>query len=243
MSLPMRGVRPRFKKEHNVNVAGLPNAHRIRVWDLPTRLFHWSLLACVLALAVTGTLGGQWMNWHFRLGHAVLALLLWRIVWGLVGGRWSRFASFVYRPSSVLAYLRGQAPLAHQVGHSPMGALSVFALLTVLLVQVGSGLSSDDEIAFVGPLAQFVSGEWVRWATYYHKNWGKWILLGLVVLHLLAVAYYTWVRRARIVAAMVHGDKWMPQAMQSSQDDVRQRSWAGLLLLVCALASWGVSRL
>ncbi len=224
----------------NTAIAG---PHQVRVWDLPTRLFHWTLLVCVIGLAITGSLGGQWMNWHFRLGHTVLALLLWRVLWGLMGGYWSRFASFIYHPSSVVAYLRGRAPLAHEVGHSPMGALSVFALLAVLLVQVSTGLSSDDEIAFVGPLAQFISGDWVRWATSYHKNWGKWILLALVVMHLLAVAYYTWVRRARILGAMVHGDKWLAEPVTSSRDRAAQRALAAGLFVACALASWAVSRL
>ncbi|MEP6823730.1 MAG: cytochrome b/b6 domain-containing protein, partial [Ramlibacter sp.] len=78
----------------------------VRVWDLPTRLFHWALVACVLGLVVTAYLPGTWIVWHSRLGYAVLALLLFRIVWGLVGGRWSRFGSFIYSPASVVRYLR-----------------------------------------------------------------------------------------------------------------------------------------
>ena len=80
--------------------------HTIRVWDLPTRLFHWALAACVVGLVVTANVGGNWMTWHGRLGYTVLSLLLFRIVWGFIGGHWSRFGSFAYGPSSVLAYLR-----------------------------------------------------------------------------------------------------------------------------------------
>ena len=80
-----------------------------RVWDLPTRLFHWSLTACVAGLAVTGYIGGGTMSWHARIGYAVLTLLLFRLLWGVVGGHWSRFSSFVYSPRSMVAYLRGQA--------------------------------------------------------------------------------------------------------------------------------------
>ena len=103
---------------------------RTRVWDLPTRLFHWLLAVTVTGVLATGLLGV--MEWHFRLGYAVLALLVFRIVWGLVGGRWSRFAAFVYSPSRLLGYLRGVAHPEDGVGHNPLGALSVFGLLAVL---------------------------------------------------------------------------------------------------------------
>lgn len=117
-------------------------ATRTRVWDLPTRLFHWALAAAVIGLIATG-LGGV-MEWHFRLGYAVLALLLFRLVWGFVGGRWSRFTAFVYAPGSVLAYLRGRAHPDHLIGHTPLGALSVFAVLAILALQVATGLVADD---------------------------------------------------------------------------------------------------
>ena len=138
--------------------------HTVRVWDLPTRLFHWALVVCVIGQIITANVGGNWMNWHLRLGYTVLTLLLFRLVWGFVGGHWSRFSSFLYAPSTVLNYLRGQARPEHRVGHNPLGAFSVFALLAILLLQVGSGLFSDDEIAFTGPLVSLVSGEAVSLA-------------------------------------------------------------------------------
>src|ERR1035437_10986618 len=120
--------------------------HRIRGWDLPPRLFHWALVLCFAASIVTGTIGGSAMAWHFRSGCLVLSLLLFRLVWGFIGGRWSRFASFVHRPATVLAYIRGQGLPDHSVGHNPLGAGSVLALLSFLLLQVASGSFSDDEI-------------------------------------------------------------------------------------------------
>ncbi len=107
--------------------------HTIRIWDLPTRLFHWLLAASVVALVVTAKVGGNAMVWHFRLGYVVLALLAFRLVWGLVGGRWSRFASFVPTPGRLWRYLRGSSAEADSAGHSPLGALSVLALLGVLI--------------------------------------------------------------------------------------------------------------
>jgi len=117
--------------------------HKIRVWDLPTRLFHWALVAAVIGLAITGTLGGNAMVWHFRFGYSVLTLLLFRIVWGLVGGRWSRFGAFIYSPASVINYLKGKGKPEHGVGHSPIGAGSVFAMLGFLLAQAGAGWADE----------------------------------------------------------------------------------------------------
>ncbi len=214
--------------------------HTVRVWDLPTRLFHWGLVACVVGLIITGNVGGNAMVWHGRLGYAVLTLLLFRLVWGLVGGRWSRFASFLYGPSTIVAYLRGQGRPEHRVGHNPLGMLSVLALLLILLAQVGSGLFADDEIAFTGPLAGLVSGDWVRQATSYHKNVGKLILIALVALHLGAIAFYKLVKRESLVRPMIVGDKSVPTPVPASQDDTRSRLLALGLLLLCAATVYGI---
>lgn len=163
--------------------------YTVRVWDAPTRLFHWLLAACVIGLVISAQIGGTAMEWHFRLGYTVFSLLLFRAVWGLVGGHWSRFRSFLYTPGQVLAYLGGRGDPNHSVGHNPLGAFSVIALLGFLFLQVGSGLISDDEIAAAGPLTRFVSSELVSMATFYHKEVGKLILLTLVALHLLAIAF------------------------------------------------------
>lgn len=209
--------------------------HTVRVWDLPTRLFHWTLVACVIGLVVTANLGGNWMNWHLRLGFTVLTLLLWRLVWGFVGGHWSRFSSFLYAPSALLRYLRGGGRVSDSVGHNPMGALSVFALLAILLAQVSTGLISDDEISFAGPLVRFVSGDTISMATSYHKNVGKFIVIGLVVLHLLAIGFYRWVKKERLVRPMVLGDKDVVEAVPSARDDGVSRLVALAVLVVCGL--------
>jgi cytochrome b len=216
--------------------------HTVRVWDLPTRLFHWALAVCIIGLVITGNIGGNWMNWHLRLGYAVLTLLLFRLVWGLVGGHWSRFSSFLYSPGSLLRYLRGQGEASHSVGHSPLGALSVFALLAVLLLQVGTGLISDDEIAFSGPLVRFVSGDTIASATGYHKNIGKFIVMGLVVLHLLAILFYKLVQKQSLVRPMVVGDKQLSVAALSARDSAGSRLLALVVLGICAgLVRWLVS--
>ncbi|NKE68276.1 cytochrome B [Ramlibacter sp. RBP-2] len=218
--------------------------HRIRVWDLPTRLFHWSLVACIAGLVLTGYAGGARMEWHARIGYAVLTLLLFRLVWGFVGGHWSRFSSFVRGPSHVAAYLRGQAHPDSLVGHNPLGALSVVAMMVLLLAQVATGLVGDDEISFTGPLNRFVTSAQGLAATWYHKRIGQWAILGLVILHVGAVLFYLWRRGENLVRPMVHGDKAVGMATTvASRDDARSRAAALMVLLACAGAVTGLVQL
>lgn len=212
---------------------------RTRIWDLPTRFFHWLLAMTVTGALATGLLGV--MEWHFRLGYCVLALLLFRLVWGFIGGRWSRFATFVHGPRSIVAYLRGRAHPDHLIGHNPLGALSVFAMLGLLAIQVTSGLLADDAITYAGPLSHKVSSATASLATSWHATYGKWIVIALVVVHLLAVAYYALVRRQQLIGPMLFGDK-IVQANTSvvpSRDDVTSRWLALVLLAGCAgFAFW-----
>jgi cytochrome b len=212
-------------------------ASTVRVWDLPTRLFHWALVACVIGLAITAY-SETGLDWHARLGYTVFALLLFRLVWGFIGGRWSRFASFLYAPGSVVAYLRGRAHPDHLVGHTPLGAGSVLAMLAFLLAQVGTGLVSDDESAFQGPLNRFVSTSQGLAATWYHKRVGQWILLALVVLHIAAVLYYLFRNRENLVGAMVGGDKQVSGQPQPSRDDAASRALALAVFAACAGGVW-----
>ncbi len=214
-------------------------SNTVRVWDLPTRVFHWALVACVMGLVTTAQLGGGAMPWHFRCGYTVLSLLLFRMVWGLVGGHWSRFSSFLYSPATVLRYLKGQRAPEHSIGHNPLGSFSVFALLGFLLLQVASGMLSDDEIAAAGPLVRFVSNSWVSSATHYHANIGKLILLGLLVLHIGAILFYRFKKGENLVTPMIRGDKQASIAVQSSRDDGRSRLLASVIFLSCAaLVAW-----
>ena len=214
-----------------------------RVWDLPTRLFHWLLAACVLGSVVSAKVGGNAMVWHFRLGYVVFTLLAFRLLWGLVGGRWSRFASFLYPPATLWRYLRGRARPGErlEVGHNPLGALSVFALLVLLALQVGTGLVADDEIANLGPLNRYVSSAIGLAATAWHGGWGQGLILALVGLHLAAIAFYT-VRGHGLLGPMVGGDKPLPPGTPASADGPRARALALALLLGCAAGvAWVVS--
>jgi cytochrome b len=216
----------------------------VRVWDLPTRVFHWLLAAAVLGSLLSAWVGSAALAWHFRFGLMVLALLAFRLVWGLVGGRWSRFASFLYTPNTVLRYLRGQAAPGDRwdVGHNPLGSLSVFALLAFLLAQVGTGLLADDEISARGPLNHLVSNATALGATSWHKQVGVWVLIGLVVLHLAAIAFYRWRQHQDLVRPMWHGNKALPPDTPASADTRRTRVLALLLGLACAALAFWVGR-
>ena len=211
---------------------------RLRIWDLPTRLFHWALVVLVVSLVITAKVGGNAMVWHMRCGYAVFALLLFRLVWGFVGGYWSRFRSFVFSPGHTWNYLRGRA--VDPLGHSPLGALSVFALLAALAAQVGSGLFADDEIAFSGPLSVWVSSDAVSQASWYHTEVGQPAVIALILLHLCAIAFYTLRRRKVLVRPMLTGDKMVEEKnTPASRDDAPSRALAIVLLAAAAaLVAW-----
>jgi cytochrome b len=222
-----------------------PLAARVRVWDLPTRLFHWTLTLAVIGLVVTGKTGGNAMIWHLRLGYLVFGLLVFRLLWGFVGGRWSRFRSFVYGPGSLVRYLKGASRDgdAFDIGHSPLGALSVFALLAFLAVQVATGLVSWDDILQIGgPLNRFVSEATAELALGYHKEIGQWIIISLVVLHVGAVLFYLWRRKRNLIAPMWHGDKLLADGTLAANDSRATRVLALLLAGVCGgLVGWVVA--
>lgn len=216
---------------------------RIRVWDLPLRLFHWLLAACVGGAIVTAKIGGTWMIWHERLGTTVLALLVFRLVWGIVGPRHARFASFVRGPRAVLAWLR-HPPQAPAPGHNPLGALSVLAMLLALGLQATTGLFANDDIAFEGPLAASVSNATSSLLTGWHRL-NEPVVLGLIALHLAAIVWYRVRRGKNLVGTMIHGDAdaaATPGALPS-RDDASIRLLALALAAACAAAViWLVNR-
>ena len=202
---------------------------RIAVWDVPTRLFHWMLAALI---------GFSWwsaendhMDWHIWSGFGILTLLIFRFLWGFFGSSTARFSSFVRGPKAVSGYLRGQW---RGIGHNPLGALSVLALLAATLVQVGLGLfSSDEDGLFSGPLATWVDLDLSEEITDLHDKFFD-ILLILIGVHIAAILFYASFKRTNLVGPMLTGRA----AVDPEATPMRPgKWWVALICLVVALAT------
>jgi len=231
-----------------------PASDTIRVWDLPTRLFHWSLVACIAAACVSAHRDGDAaLRLHFLSGYAVLALVGFRLLWGFAGPRYARFGQFVRGPVATLRYAagllharRGSAYPGYP-GHNPLGAVSVLALLALCAVQAGSGLFANDEIASEGPLAHFVSAAAVARSGAIH-SWGEIAIYALVALHVVAIAFYRLAKGEDLLRAMITGTKPAgpgapdAQAPEPVEDGAPVRLRAALLLgLAVALVGYVVN--
>jgi len=217
----------------DMNGAGNQPDAQTPVWDLPTRLFHWTLAVLVVLLYATGEYGLLDMTWHFWLGYVVLALLIFRVLWGIFGSQTSRFDDFVRGPFAVAAYVRSLFSTNKQasIGHNPLGGWSVLALLVCVLVQAVSGLFATDEIDTDGPLVPRVSMYTVKLMTRVH-HWNENVLLALVGLHVVVVLLYLLLKHENLIAPMISGRKSLPQSSQLRFTSV----WLALALFVLAIA-------
>jgi len=197
---------------------------KFQLWDLPTRLFHWLLVVSVVAAVITGWLGSSLMEWHARIGLCICGLIAFRIFWGVCGSTYARFAQFFPTPGSVRLYLSGQWR-GH--GHNPLGALSVFGLLALLALQVVTGLFSNDDITFTGPLYDLVGRDLSNSLTGIHLLAVN-LLIALVVIHIGAIMFYAHVKKDNLVKPMITG--WKENAEGESARG------GGLLALLLALA-------
>jgi len=174
------------------------------VWDLPLRVTHWALALAVAGCFATHYAGIEWFAWHRRLGYVVLVLVAFRVVWGFVGTRHARFASFVRGPRAILLYLRGG--MRETAGHNPLAALSVLAMLLLLAAQALTGLYANDEIMSMGPFYGWIDPALSNRITTWHRLNSDGLLV-LVILHVAAVAWYVLVRRQALLRAMLGGRK------------------------------------
>lgn len=222
---------------------------KIRIWDLPVRLFHWSLVVLMLVSYFTGRWGGEWMKFHFWSGYAILTLLLFRIAWGFVGSTTARFSNFVKGPSAAIGHLRemfGKGP--HDVGHNPVGGAMVVVLIFAVLAQVAAGLfSADTDLGTVnGPLANLIADKTVDKMTAFHKYWVN-VLLVLVGLHVLAAFVYLAWKRQNLIGAMVTGAKRADQVVAPGTPLPVLKFASGRLaislLVVCAAVVYFIVRL
>ncbi|MFZ1643858.1 MAG: cytochrome b/b6 domain-containing protein [Candidatus Contendobacter sp.] len=207
----------------------------VTVWDLPTRLFHWTLVALVIAQWWTAQSSGT-MDYHVWGGYTVLALVLFRLIWGVVGSETARFADFVRGPGAALEYVkalhRGETP--HYLGHNPMGGWSIVAMLVLLLVQVGTGLFANDDIVIEGPLYAWVSKDTSDLLTTVHRlNFN--LLLLVIVVHISAVLFYLRVKRENLIHPMLSGRKHLPPELANPTPRIVS-PWLGLAVLAVAVA-------
>jgi len=212
--------------------------HTIRLWDFPTRAFHWLLVAAIAAAWFTGEQGGSWMIWHGRIGLFIIGLITFRLVWGFLGSTYSRFGHFVRGPGAIAEYLRGRW---QGNGHNPLGALSVLGLLALTALQAGSGLfASNDDIGFKGFLEPLISSRFSHYVTEFHEACFNGLLI-LIGLHVAAILFYTLVKKDNLVHPMISGRKTVEQG-----EDARGGGPVALIVALaialavvwCAAGSW-----
>jgi cytochrome b len=209
---------------------------KIRIWDLPTRLFHWGFALAVIGAIVTDLLDE--IVWHSYCGYTALVLVVFRIIWGFIGPQHARFSSFVPSVSTLKDFIKGKS--FSSFGHNPLGALSVIAILLIVLVQASSGLFADDEISFQGPLSKYVTEDVVKLMNEIHET-NHLLVYGIVALHLIAIFYYQWKKKNNLIGPMIYGDKEIDQKNQpadqsmASKDDVKIRVLALVILILLAV--------
>ena len=186
--------------------------YSINVWDISIRLFHWALVVGIAFQWYSSEEGGNIMTWHIYIGYCMLGLVLYRIIWGVIGSPYARFSSFLKGPSSTLIYLKGfvQGKKYDYPGHNPLGGWMVMLLLLLILIQGITGLFSSDDIFTEGPFYSLVSGKTADFLTsIHHLNFN--ILLGAIALHISAVAYHGLIKKEPLVKSMLTGKKIMHQ--------------------------------
>ncbi|MBA3526720.1 MAG: cytochrome b/b6 domain-containing protein [Pseudomonadota bacterium] len=205
-------------------------APRVAVWDLPTRLFHWLLVALIAFSWWTAEQGRT--EWHLYSGYSVMTLLLFRLMWGFVGSSTARFKNFVRGPRAVLGYVRDMRGWSG-IGHTPLGALSVVALLGLVAFQVATGLiNTDDDGLVEGPLAPLVSFDVSDAAHDLHDDAFD-ILLVFIAFHVTAIVIYRLALRKRLLAPMITG----LARIESKTEPMRPaRKWLALACLAAAIA-------
>ena len=207
-----------------------PGTTRVAVWDLPVRIVHWAIVPLV---------GFSWwtaeqelLDWHYRSGLVLLGLVVFRLVWGLIGSSTARFTSFVRGPRHIADHLRGRREFV--LGHNPLGALSVIALLFMLSLQIGLGLfAADDDGLLSGPLSGFIGEESVETATEWHETSFD-VLKWLIALHVGAILFYLFVRKKNLVGPMVGGRAPAPAGTPPM---VAAPAWRALVAAIIAFAA------
>ena len=213
----------------------------VRIWDWPVRAVHWAMAVLLVVLVTTAKIGGNAMEWHVRAGETMLALVLFRVVWGFTGSRYARFASFLRGPGAVSSYARSLSRRPHEfhAGHNPLGGWMVIALLAGLLIQAGTGLFSNDDVLTEGPLVRFISKDLSDTISSFHRK-NAWVIVALASIHIAAVLYYLIALKENLIAPMLHGSKTLPGSKAEGNETPMQHAKAVALFGACAFAVWFV---
>ena len=212
---------------------------QVLVWDAAVRVFHWLLVALVAFMWWSGNQKGNWLTYHFYAGYAICALIVFRIIWGFVGGTHARFSDFIYGPSAIFGYLKTlpSRTAAKFAGHNPIGGWSVVLMILCVAVQVGTGLfANNDDTAMEGPLAKWVSGSMSGLLTSIHRININ-VMLALIAVHVGAVLYYLVYKKENLIGPMISGHKHLPEPMASAGRHIG--GW-GRAAVVMAIAAAGV---
>jgi cytochrome b len=233
---PLVGI----KKRHAASAtdSGVSRHQSLYVWDLPTRLFHWLLALLVATSFYTGLTGGfDIMDYHMLSGYGILTLVLFRCIWGFVGNEYARFRQFLAGPRRVIRYVKANlgrpsdpTPAVPAVGHNPLGGWSVMAMLGALLTQAGTGLFANDDIFTEGPLVHLVSGRLSSQLTGVHETMA-WIIGGLILLHLAAIAFYQLRFAENLWLPMIKGRRPLTSAEHAPMTDASNPWIRGLVLV------------
>lgn len=204
----------------------------IKVWDLPVRIFHWSLVLLFIAAYITNSLGSDYFKYHLWCGYAVIVLVSFRIIWGLVGTYHARFINFIRNPITTFKYAAATVKNKekHYAGHNPLGAIMVVILLLTILIQAITGLFTNDEILNLGPLYAYISDELSLNLTSLHRQLFYWIL-GAVFLHIIAVVVHVFFKRDNIVKAMFTGKK-PAKGFEAEKSISSSRVWLAVIIVI-----------
>ena len=176
------------------------------IWDLPLRIFHWSFAVTILASWYTAEQGADLVEIHIQLGFVALALIVFRVLWGLIGPKHARFSQFVPSPKALFAYLRKSKTDKTTPGHNPLGAMMVILMIVLISAQAISGLFINDDVFSSGPYYGSISNELEKIMRFLHHNTFD-FMIAAIGLHLAAVAYYWRVKKQNLVLPMITGKK------------------------------------